>query len=246
MAGAARRERGSSQSLKALLGIRELVFSGEVGPGVRLSEVTLSGRLGISRTPIRAALAQLDQEGVVETIPSGGYTVRGFTPADVADAIELRGALEGTAARIAAERGVSPARLHTMHTLLAELDALVADPARTDFQAYIHRNSDFHEQLHALSGSETIRRELERAMRLPFAGPNAFISAQEELPAVRASLVIAQAQHRAIVNAIELREGARAEALAREHARLARLNLDALIEDRKLRTKLPGLSLISG
>ncbi|WPZ32584.1 GntR family transcriptional regulator [Thalassobaculum sp. OXR-137] len=246
MVGTARRERGSSQSLKALLGIRELVFSGEVGPGVRLSEVTLSGRLGISRTPIRAALAQLDQEGVVETIPSGGYTVRGFTPADVADAIELRGALEGMAARLAAERGVPPARLQAMHTLLAELDALVADPAQTDFQAYIARNGEFHEHLHALSGSETIRRELERAMRLPFAGPNAFISAQEEMPEVRASLVVAQAQHRAIVNAIELREGARAEALAREHARLARANLDAMIEDRKRMTTVPGLSLING
>jgi GntR family transcriptional regulator of vanillate catabolism len=246
MAGPARRARGTSQSLKALMGIRDLVFSGEVGPGVRLSEVTLSARLGLSRTPIRAALAQLDQEGVVETIPSGGYTVRSFTPADVADAIELRGALEGIAARLAAERGVPPARLQTMHSLLAELDVLVADPAQIDFEAYIDRNGAFHEHLHALAGSDTIRRELERAMRLPFAAPNAFISAQEERPDIRSSLVIAQAQHRSIVNAIELREGARAEALAREHARLARVNLDAMIEDRKLMRKVPGLSLING
>lgn len=246
MARPARRERGVSQSLKAVLGIREMVFSGEVAPGVRLSEVTLSGRLGLSRTPIRAALAQLDQEGVVETIPSGGYTVRGFTPADVADAIELRGALEGMAARIAAERGVPPARLQAMHTLLAKLDVLVADPAQTDFEAYIACNGEFHELLHALCGSDTIRRELDRVMRLPFAGPNAFISPQGERPDIRSSLVIAQSQHRAIVNAIELHEGARAEALAREHARLTRVNLDAIIENRKLMTKVPGLSLING
>jgi GntR family transcriptional regulator of vanillate catabolism len=246
VAGPARRERGSSQSLKALMGIRELVFSGEVGPGVRLSEVTLSGRLGISRTPIRAALAQLDQEGVVETIPSGGYTVRGFTQVDVADAIELRGALEGMAARLAAERGVPPARLQAMQALLAELDLLVAEPERIDFEAYIQRNGEFHEQLHTLCGSETIRRELERVMRQPFAGPNAFITAQAEMPEIRASLVVAQAQHRAIVDAIRLREGARAEALAREHARLARTNLDVMIEDRRLTKKVPGLSLING
>lgn len=246
MAGPSRRERGSSQSLKALLGIRELVFSGEVGPGVRLSEVTLSGRLGISRTPIRAALAQLDQEGVVETIPSGGYTVRGFTQGDVTDAIELRGALEGMAARVAAERGVPPARLQSMHGLLAELDRIVAEPERMDVQAYSARNGDFHEQLHGLSGSETIRRELERVMKLPFAGPNAFISDQTATPEVRASLVVAQGQHRALVDAIELREGARAEALAREHARLARPILTVMIEDAKLMTKIPGLSLICG
>mgnify|MGYP001628019106 CR=1 FL=1 len=241
-----RSERGGSQTFKALLGIRELVFSGEVGPGVRLSEITLSERLGRSRTPIRAALAQLEQEGVLETIPSGGYTVRGFTQADVADAIELRGVLEGMAARFAAERGVTPVRLQVMHTLLAEIDRIVVDPQDMDFKAYIDRNGEFHEQLHALSGSDTIRRELIRVMKLPFAWPNAFITAQAEMPEVRASLVVAQAQHRAIVNAIELREGARAEALAREHARLARTNLDVMIEDKKLMTKVPGLSLVSG
>lgn len=246
MAASTQGDRGRSQTLKALLGIRELVFSGAVGPGERLSEVILSQRLGLSRTPVRAALAQLEQEGVLEPIPSGGYTVRGFTQADVADAIELRGVLEGTAARFAAERGVSPARLQAMHTLLAEIDRIVAEPKKMNFSAYIDRNGEFHDLLHALSGSETLRRELARVMKLPFAWPNAFITAQAQMPEVRASLVVAQAQHRAIVNAIELREGARAEALAREHARLARNNLDVVIEDRTLMTKVPGLALVSG
>lgn len=246
MASSPRSERGGSLSVKAALGIRELVFSGEVSPGERLSEITLSSRLGLSRTPIRAALAQLEQEGVLETIPSGGYAARGFTQAEVADAIELRGVLEGTAARFAAERGVSPFRLQALHVLLADLDRIVAAPEVMDFEAYMARNEEFHDQLHALSGSEIIRRELERVTKLPFAGPNNFITAQSEMPQVRASLVVAQTQHRAIVNAIEMREGARAEAIAREHARLARTNLDLMIEDGKLMTKVPGLSLVSG
>ena len=54
-------EKSSSQSLKALLGLRDLVFSGEVGPGERLSEIIVSERLGLSRTPIRAALASLSR-----------------------------------------------------------------------------------------------------------------------------------------------------------------------------------------
>lgn len=245
MAAPTRADRGGSQTLKALLGIRELVFSGAIGPGERLSEVILSHRLSLSRTPIRAALAQLEQEGVLETIPSGGYTVRGFTQADVADAIELRGVLEGTAARFAAERGVAPVRLQAMHALLAEIDTIVAEPQEMDFSAYIDRNGEFHELLHTLSGSDTLRRELARVMKLPFALPNAFVTAQAQMPEIRASLVVAQAQHRAIVDAIELREGGRAEALAREHARLARNNLDVVIEDRNLITKVPGLALIS-
>ncbi len=234
-----------SQSFKALLGIRELVFSGQVAPGERLSEVNLSAQFGLSRTPIRAALAQLAQEGVLEAIPSGGYAVRGFTPADVADAIELRGVLEGTAARFAAERGVAPARLRSMHALLVDLDRIVAAQDDMDFRAYSDRNGDFHDQLHALSGSDIIRRELERVTKLSFAAPNSFISAQSEMPEIWTSLIVAQAQHRAIVNAIELREGARAEAVAREHARLALTNLDVVIVDRRLMTKVPGLALVS-
>lgn len=247
MAISPRADRSASQSVKAALGIRELVFSGAVQPGERLSEVTLSTRLGLSRTPIRAALAQLEQEGVLEVIPSGGYSVRGFTHVDVADAIELRGVLEGTAARLAAERGVAPFRLAGMYTLLAELDRIVSVPTEElDFPAYMAGNGEFHDMLYGLAGSETIRRELDRVTRLAFAGPNVFLTAQSEMPEVRASLVVAQAQHRAIINAIEMREGARAEWVAREHARLARNNLDVMIEDRKLMTKVPGLSLVSG
>lgn len=242
-----RSDRTGSQGVKAVLGIRELVFSGAVIPGERLSEITLSTRLGLSRTPIRAALAQLEQEGILEAIPSGGYAVRGFTHADVADAIELRGVLEGTAARLAAERGVPPVRMAAMRTILADIDRIVAVPTRDlDFQAYMDRNEAFHTQLHTLAGSEIIRRELERVTKLSFAGPNAFLTAQAEMPEVRASLVVAQAQHRAIINAIEMRESARAEAIAREHARLARNNLDMVIEDRRLLTSVPGLALVSG
>ena len=71
------------QSQRALMGVRDLIVSGEIGAGSRLSEVTLSERLGISRTPLRAALAKLGQEGLVEAIPSGGYAVRSFSREDV-------------------------------------------------------------------------------------------------------------------------------------------------------------------
>ena len=71
------------QSQRALMGVRELVISGEIGAGSRLSEVALAERLGISRTPLRAALARLAEEGLVEAIPSGGYAVRSFAREDV-------------------------------------------------------------------------------------------------------------------------------------------------------------------
>jgi GntR family transcriptional regulator, vanillate catabolism transcriptional regulator len=212
-----------------VLGLRDLVYAGAVAPGERLSEVSISERLGLSRTPVRAALARMEQEGILEAIPSGGYAVRSFTEADVHDAIELRGTLEGMAARLAAERGVQPARLVAMKALVAKLD-----------------NAEFHEMLAGLSGSTIAKRELDRAKQLPFADPSAFLTAQAHIPAFRASLFIGQAQHRAIVAAIEMREGARAEALAREHARLARQNLEFVMTDRRLVERVPGLMLVSG
>src|SRR5690606_12825269 len=120
--------KGASQTLKAVLGVRDLVFSGTIAPGERLSEIGVSEHLGLSRTPVRAALARLEQEGILEAIPSGGYSVRQFSVADVADAIELRGVLEGTAARLAAERGISEADLSTLRQLIRDLDATVTGP----------------------------------------------------------------------------------------------------------------------
>ncbi len=240
--------RQQPQSLKALLGVRDLVFGGWARPGERLSEIALAERLGISRTPVRAALARLEQEGLVELIPSGGYAVRRFTREEVIDAIELRGVLEGTAARLAAERGAPSAGLRAMHDLLRRLDsALGTDADKMDFDRYVELNAAFHETLNGLAGSATIKREIERVTRLPFASPSAFLDKQSDVPAFRRSLYVGQAQHKAIVNAIELREGGRAEAMAREHARLARLNLEYVIDhDRSLMRRVPALALLTG
>jgi GntR family transcriptional regulator of vanillate catabolism len=239
--------RDSSQSLKALLGIRDLVLSGAVAMGERLSEVPLSERLGISRTPIRAALARLEQEGLLELAAGGGYVTRSFSIADVIDAIELRGVLEGTAARLAAERGVEPRKLAEINRVAAAIgETLEPDAANMQFERYVALNSEFHRLLAGLCGSEIIRREIERGTRLPFASPSAFLEAQEKILAFRQSLGVAHAQHLAIIDAIEMREGARAEAIAREHARHARQNLEYVLEkDRSLIGSIPALSMIA-
>ena len=115
-----------------------------------------------------------------------------------------------------------------------------------DLDAYIALNAEFHEMLGTLSGSRIVQREIERVMHLPFAGPSAFLNAQTSVPAFRASLGVGQAQHRAIALAIEMREGSRAEAVTREHARLARINLDFVMKDKDLIERVPGLVLVAG
>ena len=216
-----------SQTLAALLRLRELILEGGLAPGERLSELAVVERLGVSRTPVRAALARLEHEGLVEALPGGGYAVREFSRADVNDAIEIRGVLEGLAARLAAERGHAPAKVQRLKDILAGIDALVARPdiSEDEFSSYVELNEAFHAAVVEMAGSPALTEQLARSYALPFASPSGFVLAQSSQPEARVILILAQEHHRAVVESIEAREGARAEALMREHARLARRNL---------------------
>jgi GntR family transcriptional regulator of vanillate catabolism len=237
--------RAESQSLRALLGLRELILSGEFPVGTRMSELPLVERLGVSRTPVRLALASLEHEGLLENLPGGGYAVREFSQEDIYDAIDLRGVLEGTAARFAAERGVGAKELKAMRELCAEMDEVVHRSDKSSFWRYVELNEQFHALFLAAARSPVLERALERIVSLPFASPSAFVLAQAELPESREILIIAQDHHRALVDAFEAREGARAEALAREHARVARRNLEVVLRNREVLERMPGASLIA-
>ena len=120
----------NSQTTKATLGLRELLLDGAFKPRERVPELRLVEELGVSRTPLRIALLTLEHEGLLETLPGGGFVVREFTRTDIDDAIELRGVLEGTAARLAAERLESDDELEPLRTCCGELDGVVRAPGR--------------------------------------------------------------------------------------------------------------------
>ena len=84
--------------------MRELLLRGEFRPGERLREIPLAARLKVSRTPLRLVLDRLEQEGLLTARPTGGFVAAEFTVQDIHDGIEIRGMLEGTAAKLAAER----------------------------------------------------------------------------------------------------------------------------------------------
>jgi GntR family transcriptional regulator of vanillate catabolism len=247
LAGADRpSEAGASQSVLAQQRLRELILSGELPAGTRILEVPLAERLGVSRTPVRTALVRLEQEGLLEGLPNGGYRVRHFSDHDVRDAIELRGTVEGLAARLAAERGAPAALLATARAQLQAIDEALGAPSfgAAEFAVYAAHNEAFHALLSDLPGSEVIKREVERARSLPFASPSAFLGVQLSRPGAREMLILAQQQHHAVLEAIELREGARAEALMREHARLARRNLERALGDHAGWSLVPGAALL--
>lgn len=235
--------RGSTHAKRATYDLRQRILRGELPGGTRLYEVALAAELAISRTPVREAMSRLAEEGLLERVRGGGFVVRSFTHADVVDAIELRGVLEGTALRLAAERGAPEDKLARIGALIGEIDAsFSAEGSPPNLERYSGLNSDFHEQIAALCPSSIIRGELERVKSLPFASPSAFVFQRREPGVMLQSLGVAQAQHRAMVEAIARREGSRAEALAREHARIARRNLEARAHETE--TDDPAMALI--
>ena len=235
-----------TQFAKALLELRLLILNGAFKASTRLPETALAERLGISRTPLRQAMDRLVEEGLLERLETGGCKVASFSMEDIYNAIEIRGVLEGTAARLAAERGADPDLAEECRRVIEGLDEAVFGSDRIDFSRYVPLNARFHELISSLSNSRLVKREVEKASRLPLASPSAFLQGQELVPDFQESLKHAQLQHKAIFDAIINRESARAESLAREHARLARHNLNYVMNDRPaLAERVPGLALVS-
>ena len=128
----------------------------------------------------------------------------------MADAIELRGVLEGTAARFAAERLGSQLELEPLVRLAEQLDAVVQDLSPESFVRYVELNDAYHEALVALAKSPTLSRSIANVYVLPFASPGALLSSQALLPRSREILVVAQHHHRALIDAIGDGHGTRA------------------------------------
>jgi GntR family transcriptional regulator, vanillate catabolism transcriptional regulator len=239
--------RSSSQTARATLALREMLVQGRLRPGEKIREVPLAEELKISRVPLHLALERLANEGFLEVLPKRGFRVQSFSVEDMYDSIELRGLLEGTAARMAAERLKDVRALAPMAELSQEILALVRKPTMTIdvFTRYIELNAKFHAGLLDLAGSRMLRRAIERACCLPFASPSAFLNRQYISTDLRELFLISADQHCAIVEAIANREGMRAEIVAREHARVARRNFEDALRRSERLEDLAGAKLVS-
>ena len=143
-----RRGAVSPQVLRATLALRELILTEEWPSGRRLSEPQLVRRVGVSRTPLRLALELLQHEGLVERRRQGGFAVRSFSLADIEEAVMLRGILEGTVARLAAENQAQRTDLTEMERALYEMDGLLKKDHTVDILTrYVAANERFHSAL---------------------------------------------------------------------------------------------------
>ena len=235
------------RTLQAQMRVRQLILDGKLRVGQRIPELKLVERTGVSRTPVRAALARLAEEGLLEyAASSGGFLVRAFDESEVYDAIDVRGTLEGAAARRVAERRPSRGELNELRDCVGAMDALVARQslALEQFSDYARLNDRYHKLLIQLAGSPALTRTIERILSLPFASPSAFVLAQADMPNARENLIIGHDQHRGILDAIVAGEGSRAESIAREHSNLAQRDFRAAAHRKEWLQQVAGGNLI--
>jgi len=186
--------------------LREDILSGVYHENEELKENTLAVELGVSRTPVREALRQLELEGLVTMIPNKGAYVTGITSKDIHDIYMIRSYLEGLCARWACEH-ITESQIEALDEVLYLSDF---HSRRSHHEQLVDLDNRFHDMIYKASGSKILNHVLsdfhhyvERVRKITLAMPERATKSSEE--------------HAAILDAIKKRDGELAEKLAHEH-----------------------------
>lgn len=198
------REKFASATDYAYATLRREIVEGRFAPGRRMREIELAQLLGISRTPTRQALSRLELEGLLDLRPRAGLVVSILALDAVDELYEMRAALEGTAAAMAAKHA-SPRDL----ALLAKLVAAEVDLGTNAVSLYRH-NRELHEAIHVAAHNRFLEKSLHSLQdAIALLGPTTLVAEGRS--------AIARAEHAAIVTAISQHKEAEADRLARAH-----------------------------
>lgn len=203
--------------------LRQWILQGRYAAGERLAEIPVAEALGVSRTPVRLAFRTLEQEGLLQKTGKRGLVVRAFSEADVLCGIEVRGVLEGLAARRLAERGLDTATGAVLQACLDEGDQVLAEGRLSEegIARWSRLNERFHSAIVQATGSRVIGDAIARNNHLPFASADSIVIDRQAPGQEYEKIRQAQMHHRLIVDALSRGESARAEMLMREHAYVA-------------------------
>jgi len=200
--------------------LREAIILGRLKPGERLMEIQLAEEMGVSRTPVREAIRKLELEGFVVMVPRKGAYVAGISLKDIADVFEVRAALEGLAAGLAAER-ITEEEMDELERSLFKISTGVEE----DFNAIVEGDSSFHDLIYKASRNQRLvsiithlKEQIHRFRMTSLSQPG--------------RTKIALDEHKMIVEAICDRNVELAQTLAREHVENAEQSLlNALREE---------------
>lgn len=188
--------------------IRQSIRQGHLVPGQRLVVADLAEMFGASAGPVREAIRRLTGEGIVEFTAHKGASVRSFNVRDMREIFQVREAIEGMAARIAAEnigRADYATKMIGVRNLLRE----TISKGHTEFS---DARQHFHDVLYEIAGNGVLR---ETALRLTFPLYRLFFNERTGAERARDSL----AEHERVIEAILAGDGVRAERLMRNHLR---------------------------
>lgn len=203
--------------------LRRAIVSGQLQPGEALSEAVLARRYGVSRTPVREALKQLEREHLVQIVPRVGTYVQKASADEVLDALIVKEALEGIAARLAAARPGAP-EVSDLGRIASEME--VAAAAGADLGRIVEANVRFHDMILRLAASPALQFHLQLLLNQFRVPHQRLVRVTLSRPARLRQML---AEHRRVVTAIEIGDPAEAERAMRAHVSAGREELrDAL------------------
>ena len=196
--------------------IKEIIIRGDSQPGQRIREVELAKNLGVSRSPIREAIQRLGQEGLVTLVPHKGAFVTCLSLNEVADLVDVREALEVKSVILASERADEKDLKGVSNSLNTAKHALI-DNRRTQYPW----NLDFHLQIAKCSKNKKLEQKVyETNAQLLLIR---FKSGSEKGRASQA-----YAEHSEILEALQRRDAAEAQALMKKHIHIFYKNIKKL------------------
>ena len=194
--------------------LEEEILSGKLPRGTALTELSLSARLGVSRTPIRAALHTLAEEGIISLIPNRGAVVVGVTREDLIDIYNIRTRLEGLASATAAER-ISEEDLGKLRESVELAEAYIK---KNDAEHLRELDTEFHSIIYRASGNRMLAKILSDLHRN-------ITSYRKMSLTVPGRLEKSVGEHREILEAIAAHNAKKAEALTSAHIAAALDNM---------------------
>ena len=183
--------------------IKKMIDDGVLGPGTKVNKIELSETLGVSQTPINDALSRLAGEKFIDQKSRQGYFVRAFSNAELSALYEVRGGLEGIAVRLCAENASD----EELKEVAACFEGFVLPFNEKTYNDYIHADKVFHENIVSRSGNVVLIELANTSGYLIKSNQKGLVRPPEEtLP-----------EHREIIRALLLRDGAKAHELIIAH-----------------------------
>lgn len=202
-----------TRSLSVAERLREMLLRGEFPPGGHLQEVGLAEQMQVSRTPIREALRQLAQDGLLIYQPNRGFVVKRFALSDIMQAFQVRAVLEGLAARTLAEKGLNPLQEQVLAEALGQGDALLqqAEWGSEHFESWRQMNTVFHTTILKGADNALLTRFCQDARKLPVVFNGSFRWYRRD------DFRRSHDHHHILFAALKNQEGERADWFMREH-----------------------------